>query len=688
MSRKSRRGGGVVALLQAQNKLLEERLARQDAAIAALTRVEPAVTTVLPSPTLRELEAGLAAQAQAQAGGLVKLGRRKVHVFTADLQVPDPAGDQAFGSDKIRVVLPGAQARAEVSLAKSARRELESAAPGSVERLAFDQDPNAGQGYEGVYIPKRKLVPDDICKRIAIVEDLVACIVGGRAFQMSHFGKPRPDRFSFGFIIQPTPAQLAKMSPQEREALEAKIDKAVNRLYHCGDEEGWDHSDRMTLSEWLFQSARNAVTVGRLATEIISTRDPLTDELRFRGFRPVDAGSIYRAAPQAAHATETVREQSRTLLENVKGHKFDQDRFDVKNAPGNFFERWDADEFRWVQVIESRPVQVFTDAEMRCKNLYSVLDWETNGYPVTPIDNAYVAISTRLNITTHNKNYFLHGRASRGMLVIQSEDVDEAVIKDLKQHLQANVNGVGNAWRMPVFGVGQNDKVTWCPFDQGTKDMEFQYLSDMNARALLSAFQIRNFIMYTVVGAILLVASFGTYNIISTITHEKTRDIAIMKSLGFRARTVRRIFLIEALVIGLIGFLTLVDLFATHRVVDYADVAFAPGYTDQMLENVERAAGDVIDAGAGDDGDERREHRHDARLHAARRDIDDDALEFPARNLFQHFADSLDVPVVLHRPARVGRPSRDYEVIERALAAALVALELRLRQLLFKIWRP
>ena len=56
---------------------------------------------------------------------------------------------------------------------------------------------------------------------------------------------------------------------------------------------------------------------------------------------------------------------------------------------------------------------------------------------------------------------------------------------------------------------------------------------------LLGAFVIRNIIMYTVVGAILLVASFGTYNIISTITHEKTRDIAIMKSLGLRERTVR-----------------------------------------------------------------------------------------------------------------------------------------------------
>jgi lipoprotein-releasing system permease protein len=70
---------------------------------------------------------------------------------------------------------------------------------------------------------------------------------------------------------------------------------------------------------------------------------------------------------------------------------------------------------------------------------------------------------------------------------------------------------------------------------------------------LLSAFVIRNVVMYTVVGAILLVASFGTYNIISTITHEKTRDIAIMKSLGLPEATVRRIFVVEALMIGTVG---------------------------------------------------------------------------------------------------------------------------------------
>ena len=72
---------------------------------------------------------------------------------------------------------------------------------------------------------------------------------------------------------------------------------------------------------------------------------------------------------------------------------------------------------------------------------------------------------------------------------------------------------------------------------------------------LLSAFQMRNFIMYTVVSAILMVASFGTYNIISTITHEKTRDIAIMKSLGFPSYVVRRIFVVESMMIGIMGLL-------------------------------------------------------------------------------------------------------------------------------------
>ena len=71
--------------------------------------------------------------------------------------------------------------------------------------------------------------------------------------------------------------------------------------------------------------------------------------------------------------------------------------------------------------------------------------------------------------------------------------------------------------------------------------------------AILQALVIRNVIMYTVVAAIMLVAGFGIFNIISTITHEKARDIAIMKSLGFAEADMRRLFLLEGVAIGAAG---------------------------------------------------------------------------------------------------------------------------------------
>jgi lipoprotein-releasing system permease protein len=70
---------------------------------------------------------------------------------------------------------------------------------------------------------------------------------------------------------------------------------------------------------------------------------------------------------------------------------------------------------------------------------------------------------------------------------------------------------------------------------------------------ILSLLLVRNIIMLSVVSAILVVASFGIYNTLSTIVIEKTRDIAILKSMGFHARDVRTIFLIEGLVIGVLG---------------------------------------------------------------------------------------------------------------------------------------
>jgi len=70
---------------------------------------------------------------------------------------------------------------------------------------------------------------------------------------------------------------------------------------------------------------------------------------------------------------------------------------------------------------------------------------------------------------------------------------------------------------------------------------------------ILTVFVIQNAIMYSVTGAILLVAAFGIYNIISTVVFEKTRDIAILKSLGFTEGDIQRLFLVQGIIAGILG---------------------------------------------------------------------------------------------------------------------------------------
>jgi lipoprotein-releasing system permease protein len=59
---------------------------------------------------------------------------------------------------------------------------------------------------------------------------------------------------------------------------------------------------------------------------------------------------------------------------------------------------------------------------------------------------------------------------------------------------------------------------------------------------IFGVFVIQNVIMYSTTGAIMIVAAFGIFNIISTIIHEKSKDIAILRSLGFLETDIQRIF--------------------------------------------------------------------------------------------------------------------------------------------------
>lgn len=93
---------------------------------------------------------------------------------------------------------------------------------------------------------------------------------------------------------------------------------------------------------------------------------------------------------------------------------------------------------------------------------------------------------------------------------------------------------------------------------QLAKNLEQQYLYRTESwqesfANLFEIFMMENMIMYSTVGAILLVAGFGIFNIISTTVNEKKHDIAILKSIGFSERDISHIFLYQGIIVGIMG---------------------------------------------------------------------------------------------------------------------------------------
>jgi hypothetical protein len=390
-------------------------------------------------------------------------------VFTLADPNSTPLGDLA------KMEKGGVRSSSESPLVKSILNTLNGGSENSIERLAFERDPSNNSEYAAIYREKLRLIPDRFLKRIAIQDDLVASIINARSNHVSAFGRPQMDRFSTGYKLEFRPGVVDRLSDEEKKDLKKQMDRAIDMFGNCGSKKGWNDREDMTLSQFLGMQVRNALVVGKFATEIIHVYDPHEGKNVFHSFRPIDAGTIYFAAPYKT-AAESVRKQARLLLQQLKNEKFEPERFQNE-------------EYAWIQVIETKPVQAFTSEECIVHNVYPVTDVELQGYPLTPIDTIIAAVTTHINITKHNRLYFESGRAARGMLVIQSDDVDDAVVARIRNQFNASINNVNNSWRMPVFGVGKQETIQFQAIDSGGRDMEFQYLSDTNARVILSAFQ-------------------------------------------------------------------------------------------------------------------------------------------------------------------------------------------------------
>ncbi len=75
---------------------------------------------------------------------------------------------------------------------------------------------------------------------------------------------------------------------------------------------------------------------------------------------------------------------------------------------------------------------------------------------------------------------------------------------------------------------------------------------EMN-KNLFSALKLEKTVMFVILVMIVLVAAFGIVSTLTMVVMEKTKEIAILKSMGATAAGIMRIFMVEGIVIGTVG---------------------------------------------------------------------------------------------------------------------------------------
>ena len=107
---------------------------------------------------------------------------------------------------------------------------------------------------------------------------------------------------------------------------------------------------------------------------------------------------------------------------------------------------------------------------------------------------------------------------------------------------------------------------------------------------LFSALKLEKIVMFIILTLIILVAAFNIVGTLIMVVIEKTRDIAILKSMGATRSSIMKIFMIEGAVIGLVGTLlgllggyTLCKLLATYKFIELpSDVYYISTLPVQM----------------------------------------------------------------------------------------------------------
>jgi len=272
---------------------------------------------------------------------------------------------------------------------------------------------------------------------------IIRAIINTRKDQVAEHCKPQADRYSRGFVFKKRGVQEDDLTDQDRRTIE----RLTQFILSCGqDDRKWDLDDFETFVRKLVD---DSLVLDQACFEIVPMRNQVPAQ-----FLAVDAAMFRIADTYDTHNNK----------EKVNGYYPTY----VQVYQGNI-------------IAEFYPWELCFGVRNPSTNIYSA------NYGRSELEDLVQIVTSMLNSDKYNGNFFRHGSAPKGALLVKKGNVNPNTIAQLRRDWNAMLSGVDGAHKTPVLDA---EAIEWLDLHKNNRDMEFSKFQEYLIRVACAVYKI------------------------------------------------------------------------------------------------------------------------------------------------------------------------------------------------------
>lgn len=276
---------------------------------------------------------------------------------------------------------------------------------------------------------------------------IIAAIINTRKDQIAEYCKPQADRYSKGFIFKKKGVPNSEDLSDEDKKIQ---DRLTQFILSCGESDReWDLDD---FEPFVRKIIGDSLTMDQGCFEIIPTR-----AFTPYSFAAVDAAT-FRIAPS---------------------YDNDQNTEGARKVRGYFPS--------YVQIYQSQVIREFYPWELCFGIRNPTTNIYANGYGRSELEDLIGIVTSMLNSDKYNGNFFRHGSAPKGALMVKKGNINQNLIDQLRRDWNAMMSGVDGAHKTPILDA---DSVEWLDMQKTNRDMEFSKFQEYLIKIACACYKI------------------------------------------------------------------------------------------------------------------------------------------------------------------------------------------------------